>query len=142
MELRSGSQRPVVDDGRILGLLPAAASIGAGVIHALVVPEHLEEWWLFGAFFVLCAAFQMAWGVAWIVAPSTGLARVAIVGNGAMVAVWAASRSAGLPIGPEPWIAESIGSLDLLATGLELFIVIAAAHALRAAAARRHADPV
>jgi hypothetical protein len=142
MKIGSGTQMQFLGDGRIRPLLPAVASIAAGVIHALVVPEHLEEWWLFGTFFVVCAVFQLAWGVAWSDSPSRGLAAAAIVGNGAMVAVWAASRTTGLPVGPEPWMAESIGSLDLLATGLELFIVVAAAHALRVTAARRHAASV
>ncbi|HJS27725.1 MAG TPA: hypothetical protein VJ913_11440 [Actinomycetota bacterium] len=142
MELRSGSQTWFFEDGRIPGLLPAAASIGAGAIHALVVPEHLEEWWLSAAFFVLSAVFQMAWGVAWIASSSPRLAGVAIVGNAAVVAVWIASRTTGIPIGPEPWMTESIGVLDLLATGLELSIVAMLAYALWATAGRRHAASV
>jgi hypothetical protein len=141
MEHRSGSRRRSTDT--VIPIrLPAAASVAVGVIHALVVPEHLEEWWLFGTFFVVCAIFQVAWAAAWMVSPTPGLAGAAIVGNGAIVAVWASSRALGLPIGPEPWMAEPIGTLDLLATGLELFIVVAAAYALRATAARRHAATI
>ncbi len=142
MERRSGSGRRFLEDGGIPGLVPAGASIGAGAIHAFVVPEHLEEWWLFGTFFLVCALFQVAWGVGWIVSPSPGLAWVAIVGNATVVAVWAASRTTGLPIGPEPWMTESIGTLDLLAVGLELLLVVAAARTLRVTAGRRHAASV
>lgn len=64
------------------------------------------------------------------------------MGNATVVAVWAASRTTGLPIGPEPWMAESIGTLDLLAVGLELLLVVAVARTLRVTAGRRHAASV
>lgn len=118
-------------------VLSALGSVVAGAIHAVVVPEHLEEWWLFGAFFIACAIFQFAWAVAVLTSPTRAVLLLGIVGNAAMVAIWAASRTAGLPLGPEPWMSEPVGALDLVATGLELFIVGAAAWALSATGVRR-----
>jgi hypothetical protein len=74
-----------------------------------------------------------------VVWPSRSACLVGIVGNGAMVAVWAVSRTAGLPIGPEPWTPEAIGALDVVATGLELFIVAVGAWSLSARVEQRGA---
>lgn len=114
----------------------AAASVGAGAIHVAVVPEHLEEAWLFGAFFVACALFQFAWAGAIVLSLSPVLSWAGMLGNGAMVAIWAASRTTGLPVGPEPWTPEAVGVIDIVATGLELFIVAATAWWLSAAITR------
>src|SRR5262245_6106805 len=126
MSSRSGSER------RPLVPFAVAASISAGVIHAAVVPEHLEEAWLFGAFFVACALFQFGWAGAIAVRPSPVLWWLGILGSGAMVAIWAVSRTMGLPVGPEPWMPDAVGVLDVVSTALELFIVAAAAWSLTA----------
>ena len=57
---------------------------------------------------------------------------VGMVANGAMVAVWAVSRTTGLPVGPDPWMPEALGALDLLATGLEIVLIAVGAWALSA----------
>ena len=126
-----------VDPLRLVGSVMAAASLGAGVIHAAVVPEHLEETWLFGAFFVACALFQLGWAALVVVRPSPGVYRGGIVANGAMVAIWALSRTTGIPVGPEPWTAEAVGALDLAATALEVSLIALAAWALRTTNADR-----
>ena len=43
MNVRYGVQRGAPGRTRVAGLSMATASLGAGVIHAAVVPEHLEE---------------------------------------------------------------------------------------------------
>ena len=55
-----------------------------------------------------------------------------MVANGAMVEVWAVSRTTGLPVGPDPWMPEALGALDLLATGLEIVLIAVGAWALSA----------
>ena len=102
MSVRYGVQREAPARTQVAGLLMAAASLGAGVIHAAVVPEHLEETWLFGGFFIACAVFQIVWAVVVVGSPSPGVYRLGIVANGAMVAIWAVSRTTGLPVGPDP----------------------------------------
>jgi hypothetical protein len=49
------------------------------------------------------------------------------------------SRTIGLPIGPEPWMAESAGTLDIMATFLELVLVAGSLALLRL---RAHGDVV
>lgn len=48
---------------------------------------------------------------------------VGLLVNLAIVAVWAASRTVGLPLGPRPWTREEIGVADGIATWSEIFIV-------------------
>lgn len=104
-------------------ILLASSSVAAGVIHAAVVPEHLEEAWVFGVFFMLAAAFQIAWAIPVASRPSSAIVAVAALANGAMIGIWFVSRTIGLPIGPEPWMAEPAGMLDVTATVLELMLV-------------------
>jgi len=112
--------------GRITAsnILPATLSIGAGVIHVAVVPEHLAEEWIFGAFFILAAVFQIAWAVVVVLRPSAIVLTTGALVNGAIIAVWALSRTIGLPIGPEAWVPEPVSSVDVTATLMELLLVV------------------
>ena len=102
----------------------AALSIVAGAIHAVVAPPHFVEAWAYGTFFAVLAAFQLAWAV-WIYArPSTPGFRIGAGVNAAVIGVWIVSRTTGMPFGPEPWQAESVGALDLAATAGEALIAV------------------
>jgi len=105
-----------------LGIL-AVLSLGAAAIHFAVVPEHLAEWWAFGVFFGALGAFETLWAAALLVRPSRLVIAIGIAANVATVLLWAVSRTVGLPIGPEPWMPEEIGVLDVAATSLELLLV-------------------
>jgi hypothetical protein len=91
----------------------------------------------FGGFFIACAVFQIVWAVVVVGSPSPGVYRLGSVANGAMVAIWAISRTTGLPVGPDPWMPEPLGALDLLATGLEVVLIAVGAWALSATNADR-----
>ena len=39
----------------------AALSLIAGLIHLLVMPEHFEEWWGYGTFFLVAAVAQIGY---------------------------------------------------------------------------------
>jgi signal transduction histidine kinase len=105
-------------------LLLTACSIGAAVVHADVITSHFEVSALYGWFFVLSAATQLAWGLLVLRRPDRALLAAGAIGNGLIVALWAVTRTAGLPIGPTPWEAESAGAFDVVATALELALVI------------------
>ena len=68
----------------------------------MVVPEHIHQWFLFGVFFLGLGAFELAWAVALIVSPSRFILSVGLVASAATIALWAVSRTVGMPIGPEP----------------------------------------
>ena len=73
----------------------ATASIAAGLIHATVVPHHLEESTILGAAFVATAIFQIAWAAPASVRLDARILDVGVAVNGAVVAVWIASGRSG-----------------------------------------------
>jgi hypothetical protein len=113
-----------VDRTVFVRLSLAAASIAAGLIHATVVPHHLEGSTILGAAFVATAIFQIAWAAPASVRLDARTLDIGVAGNGAVVLAWIASRTAGLPFGPHAWLAEPVGAVDATATALELLIVI------------------
>lgn len=102
----------------------AALSIVAGSIHAVAAPSHLAETWTHGGFFVALAAFQLGWGVLIYSRPSPRGLRAGIAVNVAVIALWIASRTVGVPFGPEAWHPEAPGTLDVAATTTEAMIAL------------------
>jgi hypothetical protein len=104
-------------------VVSAAASAGGGVVHAVVCPEHFREAFAFGIFFALVSAAQLTAASLLIVRPTRRIVIGAVIGNLAVLALWAVSRTVGVPIGPDPWRPEAIGSADRLAVILEMLVV-------------------
>jgi hypothetical protein len=102
----------------------AALSVGAAAIHFAVIGEHFAEWWAFGLAFAVLGWFQVVWPFAYLERPTMNLAWLAIGVNLATVLVWAWSRTAGLPVGPEPGMPEAVGAPDLVATAFEVVLVL------------------
>lgn len=116
----------------------AGLSVVAAGIHAWVVPEHYEEDALLGVFFAVVGVAQAGWAAAVISRPTRRLHGAGIALSAGSLALWALSRTAGLPIGPEPWDAEPAGLLDVAAGAAEFAIVVVAAMSLgRGAFVRR-----
>ena len=106
-----------------LAVIAAVLSLAAAGIHFAVLGEHLEQYVLFGVLFFALGWFQLIWAQIYLVWPRRSVAAVAVVVNLGAILVWAASRTVGLPIGPEAWIPEQIGFPDLLATSFEIGII-------------------
>jgi hypothetical protein len=100
----------------------AAAALGAGAIHLSVVPEHLREFPLLGLGFVIAAAAQLLWAALVLRLDTPRLLRVGAFGSLLFVGVWVMSRTVGLPLGPEAFQAEPVGTADLVCVGLELLV--------------------
>jgi hypothetical protein len=111
------------------------ASVAAGFIHLVFAPEHLAESWVLGVGFLAAAVFQFGWAAWAFVARDPRVAVVGIVGNSAFIAVWAISRSVGLPFGEDAWVPEAIGRPDLICIAFEAVIValvaVASSHSVR-----------
>jgi hypothetical protein len=98
-----------------------AALLGAGVVHATVVSEHSQEWALAGLFFAGLQVVQTVLAVAVAFWWDRRVAITVVVVNLATVAVWAVSRTAGLPFGPAGFQQpEAVGVADLACCFLEL----------------------
>lgn len=107
-----------------IGRIAALCSTGAAIIHFGVAPEHFAEWWAYGAFFLLVAAFQLGWAfLAWT-RPDARLHAAGATVNAAVVALWAVTRTTGLPFVPEPWRPEPVAVADVVCTALEVLVVL------------------
>jgi hypothetical protein len=122
-------------DGREVAVAIATLSLGAAAIHFAVIPEHFEEYWLFGVFFAGLGWYQALWAVLYVLRPAPLLGLTALLVNAGTVALWVWTRTVGLPIGPEAGELEPAGALDLAATAFEIAIVVGLAGSL--ASARR-----
>jgi hypothetical protein len=106
-------------------------SLAAGLIHLVVVPEHWQESPLYGGFFVAATAAQLGLAVllaqrspAWLL-----LGNVAV--QLGLVGLWAVTRTAGIPLGPEQGMVESVGVLDSLCVAAQVLSAAACAVLLR-----------
>jgi hypothetical protein len=120
-----------------LALVLAIASEFAGLIHLAYAREHLHEWVPFGLFFLASGFFQVVWAVMVFSPRARTFYVVGLVANLATVAVWAITRTVGLPFGPERWTPEVVGPADLAASALELVIVAGCVWALALGRGRR-----
>ncbi len=93
-------------------LYAAAFSLLAALIHAEAAALHFGHIWWYGALFSLLAGFQAAWGVQVRRNPSPALLGAGIAVSLGAIGVWALSRTAGFPVGPEAWEPEPVGPLD------------------------------
>jgi hypothetical protein len=118
----SGAARGGLRETR-LRHLAALLALVAGVIHLLVAPEHFAEGAAVGAFMVVAGAAQVAAGALLWLRPSRPLMVAALAGTLGILAVYAASRTTGLPIGPTPWVPERVGTIDLASKVTEVEFV-------------------
>jgi hypothetical protein len=104
----------------------AALSLLAGLTHLWVMPEHFEEWWGYGAFFLVAAAAQVLYVPLLLRWTNRTVLLLGIGGNSAIVLLYLLTRVVGIPLfGPEAWEVEGVGIIDLCATTSEVAIVVA-----------------
>jgi hypothetical protein len=122
-----GEREVLVQRGRAdsLRVMAAALSAGAAAIHFAVISEHLRVWWAEGAFFIVAAGIQLLWALAVVIRPAPLLYLVGIAGNAFLALTWVASRTIGVPLGPEAGEPEPVGFIDATATAYEVVAVVA-----------------
>lgn len=123
----------------------AWASFGSAAVHASLVHEHAKEWWGYGLFFGLAALAQVILGLALLtdaVNPRDtgprwasirrGVYWLGLVGTLALLALYALTRTAGIPwFGPAAGTVEEVSPVDLVAKAFELAAAIALVRLLR-----------
>ncbi|MBI2872817.1 MAG: cytochrome c biogenesis protein CcdA [Chloroflexi bacterium] len=104
----------------------ALLSLGSAAIHLAFAPEHFSEWWGYGWFFLVVAAFQALYGVG-LMAPRGRLftapwyLTTGISLNLWVAGLYAVTRTVGVPLlGPHAGHLEGIGVIDILSKVLEL----------------------
>lgn len=106
-----------------LTAIAAGLSLGAAAIHFAVIAEHLAENLAFGLFFLGLGWFQAIWAQVYLLRPKRDVALTGAVVNAGVIGIWIASRTTGLPFGPEPWVAAAVGLPDLVATAFEVGLI-------------------
>lgn len=123
----------------------AGLSVCAAVIHGIVTPEHFEEWWGYGTFFMMAALVQLFYSLLlifqpWQPDPIRGtkgfsvvyLYLVGIIGNGFLIVLYIVTRTFGIPFfGPEAGEVESVSAISLLSKAIELILILALVILLR-----------
>jgi hypothetical protein len=112
----------------LLGAL-VSLSAAAAAIHFAVVFEHFQDYTLYGVFFLVLAWAQLIWPAVLVWRPSRLWLWLGLAGNAAVLAVYVASRTVGLPFGPDLHHPEPVGALDVVSCVLE-FVLIAGCAAL------------
>jgi hypothetical protein len=111
----------------------AALSVVAGLIHLVMGPVYFEEWLGYGAFFFAAAASQILFAMLLAAyPPHRSLLWAGILGNAAIVALWAVTRTLGIPFfGPQAGMVQPVGIVDLAATLVEMALIAHLAVVLR-----------
>jgi hypothetical protein len=123
--------------GPHLGWALAGLSAGAAVIHFAMTPIHASVGWeeplmLAGAgWFQLVTAAMALTGRG-----GRRLLQVVVAANLVFIGVWLWSRTAGLPFGENPGIAEEVGAIDAAAVALQVGTILVAVRMLLAPAER------
>lgn len=123
-EERRGA-RGGLDVGLVARAGTCAALLGAAVVHSTVVGEHYEQWPLAGLFFLALTVGEALLAVAGVLTWGRGVASLVLVSSLGTLAVWAVSRTVGLPFGPAEFRArEEVGIPDLACVVLEISAVL------------------
>jgi hypothetical protein len=135
-EVRTG---PATVRPYLLGGL-AALSVGAAAVHFAVVFEHFAEYTLYGVFFLVISWGQIIWPAILLWRPSRLWLWLGIAGNAIVIAMYVASRTVGLPFGPDLHHAESAGALDVVGCVLEFGLIVGCAAVHRVVGARSRSE--
>jgi len=104
----------------------ASLSLLAALIHLWVMPEHFQEWWGYGMFFLVATIAQVVYIPLLLRWPNRSVFLLGIAGNSAIVLLFLFTRVVGVPLfGPEAGEVEGVGIIDVCATSSEVAIVVA-----------------
>ncbi|MDQ4131693.1 MAG: hypothetical protein M3179_00445 [Actinomycetota bacterium] len=102
-------------------VLALAAAAG---LHLAAFSQHLGEGVAVATFFLVVAALQLGAAAAVRGGISTTAGTAIVIGNVALVVLWAVSRTWGVPAGPHAGTAEPVGILDSLAVATEAIAIV------------------
>ena len=101
----------------------AALSLGAAAVHFAMTPQHTRESIALGIAFVVAAWAQVAVAGWLLFRPDRSVIKRGAAVQIAVIGAWGLSRTFGLPIGPDRWRAEAVGTADLICVGFEIAFV-------------------
>lgn len=123
---------------RLLGAAAALSGVAAA-IHATVMNGHFEQWWGYGAFFLVASMAQGVYAFAIVFPPILHgepltklwprrnlrlFLAVGMAGNLAIILLWAITRTVGIPyLGPLAGTVEPVGVVDGVSKAVEATLV-------------------
>jgi hypothetical protein len=122
---------PYTERQTVLVLVAALAFVGA-LIHVGAAVDHWEEYHLYTLVFSSLAALQACWALLILRGASGRVLALGCILQTGIVALWAVSRTVGVPLAPTAWTPEEIGIADLTETIGELATVLAVSSVLLA----------
>ena len=108
----------------------AALLAGAAGTHFAMAPSHAGEWLAEGLAFAATGWAQVVLALALVVRPTRRVLGLGILVNLLVLGAYLASRTTGLPVGPEAGESERFAFIDVLTAALEGAFVAGAALAL------------
>jgi hypothetical protein len=130
---QAGPGRATLFSARAIAALLAAF---AASVHFAVAPDHFAEAFAVGIFMVAVGAAQFAGGFLLLLRPSRSIALALIVLTIVVMAIYAVSRTTGLPVGPTPRVPEPIGPIDVVSKATELLLLADLVYLARASPER------
>jgi hypothetical protein len=124
---RKDALAPDRSAAELLQICLATFSAAAGLIHLAAAFSHFDVSGLHSAFFVGTGVAQLAGAALFFYRPRSWVFASTAVGNSLILAIWAMSRTTGIPLEPESWTPEPVGIADAVASALELALVIGCA---------------
>jgi hypothetical protein len=124
--------QPVEDATATLRYAAVVASAYAALVHNWVLPAHFAEWWGYGLAFLVMAAAQGFYSGLLLLGPGRSVFAAGIAGNAAILALYALTRTLGVPLlGPHAGQVEAVALPDLAAAVAEVALVVALVRLLR-----------
>ncbi|UGY94417.1 hypothetical protein [Streptomyces gobiensis] len=140
MEITNRNEGRVLADVGAGRIVAAFASLGAAAIHIASAADHHAEWWVAGVFFYAVGAFQTGWAVAALRASGRVVMLLGLLANAGVIAMWAVSRTAGVPVGPSAGVPEEVTRVGATAVAFEVVICLVALWQMRRRASRGFAS--
>jgi hypothetical protein len=109
--------------GGLLAVIAALSGLAAG-IHLSVAPEHFDEWWGYGMFFLAAAAGECALVLLLALRPRSWVIQAGIWTSLATMLMYVVSRTSGIPLGPGKGSVETVDLPGLAATAAEGALVV------------------
>ncbi len=108
----------------------AALLAGAGLIHMVMVPTHLDLSGVDGAGFLVAGWVQLGLAILVVARPRQWVWGATAAVSAVLLGAWIVSRSVGLPVGSHAGESEPVAFIDGVAAGLAAAAILVAGAAL------------
>jgi hypothetical protein len=109
--------------GGSLAVIAGLSCLAAG-IHLSVAPEHFDEWWGYGMFFLVTAVGECALVLLLVLRPRSWVIQAGIWTSLATMLMYLVSRTSGIPLGPGQGSVETVDLPGLAATAAEGALIV------------------